>query len=179
MRQNLRRRGLVSHEMSLSRVLNHDEALSNYRSPLAYSSAVDVRGWVAVISPADISGHAIAEDGMPRFFVSYDIKKATPDPHPALLELASEYGFDVWLPMENGEIKRLPNTTLVGSFPLVEEARSAFRRLVTATSKKIGQTVVVEKVLIVKSAGARLQSDKKKPKTDTLRLIEMVKKARG
>lgn len=116
---------------------------------------------------------------MPRFFVSYDIKRAMPDPHPPLLELASEYGFDVWLPMENGEIKRLPNTTLVGSFPLVEEARSAFRRLVAATSRKIGQTVVVEKVLIVKSAGARLQSDKKKPKTDTLRLIEMVKKARG
>ena len=129
--------------------------------------------------PADIAGHAIAEGGMPRFFVSYDIEKSTPDPHSALLELARGYGFDVWLPMENGEIKRLPNTTLVGSFPLVEEARSAFRRLIAATSKKVGQTVVVEKVLIVKSAGARLQSDKKKPKTDTLRLIEMVKKARS
>ena len=117
---------------------------------------------------------------MPRFFICYDLKSTTPDPHPVLLDLANDYGFDVWLPMEDGELKRLPNTTLVGSFPLVEDALSAFRRLVAATGKKIGHTVVVEKVLTIKSAGAaRLRSDKKKRKTDALRLLEIVKKARG
>ncbi|MGX9427969.1 hypothetical protein [Bradyrhizobium sp. LeoA1S1] len=116
---------------------------------------------------------------MPRFFVCYDIKKTTPDPHPVLLDLANDYGFDVWLTMEDGELRRLPNTTLVGSFELVEDALNAFKRLVAATGKKIGHTVVVEKVLTIKSAGARLRSDKKKRKTDALGLIEIVKKMRG
>lgn len=116
---------------------------------------------------------------MPRFFICYDIKKTTPDPHPVLLNLANDYGFDFWLPMEDGELKRLPNTTLVGSFSVVEDALSAFRKLVAATGREIGQTVVVEKVLTIKSAGARLRSDKKKRRTDTLRLIEIVRKARG
>lgn len=53
---------------------------------------------------------------MPRVFICYDIKKTTPDPHPVLLNLANDYGFEFWLPMEDGELKRLPNTTLVGSF---------------------------------------------------------------
>ncbi|MBB4398756.1 hypothetical protein [Bradyrhizobium sp. ERR14] len=113
---------------------------------------------------------------MPRFFVSYDIQKTTPDPHSTFLDLATDYGFDVWLRMKDGELRRLPNTTLVGSFPLVDDAHKAFYRLVAATTKEVGRKVVVEKVLIVKSAGpAMLKSDKKKPKS--LRLLEIVKKA--
>jgi hypothetical protein len=102
---------------------------------------------------------------MKRFFISYDLKETDPEPHSDLLGLAEKYKLANWAPAKDNRLRHLPDTTLTGTFETHEEAYTAWKKLVSATSRKIGIPVKVEKLLIVQSANPfMISSDVDKPK---------------
>jgi hypothetical protein len=96
---------------------------------------------------------------MATFLVSYDLQSTTPDPHTTMLSLASVYGWAFEMPCTDGITRRLPNTTLWGTFADMAAAERGFQSLVQGTAVALGRTVNAEKWVIVSYTDSRVLSD--------------------
>jgi hypothetical protein len=104
------------------------------------------------------------ERKMPRYIVTYDLKRTNPDPHAVFLKQARTHGWNYWLLGTDNVWRRLPNTTLQGMFETLADARKSLDEVKTATEKDIGLLVVVEKMFVAGYTTYYLTSDKRQRK---------------
>jgi hypothetical protein len=99
---------------------------------------------------------------MPDYLVTYDLRETSPDPHGEFIRQSDARGWSPykWGPQSQKWL-RLPNTTLVGDFATRDAAKAAFDEAKKATEGAIGQTVTVEKYILVAYSNWLFDSDEK------------------
>jgi hypothetical protein len=102
------------------------------------------------------------EKHMPNFIATYDLNEKN-SPHFAFLEAAEEIGWVTWIKSSTQEWNRLPNTTLLGDFPSLEEAVQSFRSIKAEAEKKLRSTITLEKWIVVHYSASRFISNEKQP----------------
>jgi hypothetical protein len=98
---------------------------------------------------------------MHTYSASYDLKSTHPDPHKEYIKQAKVLGWNDWVQDGDKVWNKLPNTTIIGTFPNVSTAIAKFNQIATETQKQ-GFVVVVEKVLLVEFKTGNVESDEKK-----------------
>jgi hypothetical protein len=98
---------------------------------------------------------------MASFLLSYDLKNTTPSPYATFLAKSASLGWSAWIKGSTGVMYRMPNTTLIGSFPTMDAAEKAMNDPKLATQQAIGTAVTIEKFVIVEYVSARFNSDEK------------------
>ncbi|KFC63958.1 hypothetical protein FG93_05468 [Bosea sp. LC85] len=98
------------------------------------------------------------------FVITYDLKSTDPDPHTPFLKHALTHGLSSWTDV-GGEMMKLPNTTLTGSFASLAEAEAAFDRALQATRRELWAPVtLVKRFIIPQGAGGLVLSNQRRPK---------------
>lgn len=85
------------------------------------------------------------------YAVSYDINGH----HTRIKEHCCERGFSAWVRTKLGKLRKLPNTTLVGTFPSSKQAIDTFIHL----AREVAPDVVIDKVLAIPVDGGYIESD--------------------
>lgn len=114
---------------------------------------------------------------MPKYLVSYDLRKTEPAPHKQFLTSAEPEGWLYVYQTDEG-VLRLPNTTLWGVFATREEARAAFARAVAAAGRELGSRIVLEKRVIAGLADCFVRSDQVKAPDRSLDASTMFERCR-
>lgn len=86
------------------------------------------------------------------YIVSYDISGEN---HTPIKKHCCENGFSEWVRTKLGRLRRLPNTTIVGTFASSQQAIETFVRL----AREVDPDVVVEKVLALPADGGYIESN--------------------
>jgi hypothetical protein len=96
---------------------------------------------------------------MTRYWATYDLSTAAgrSSPHSEFLKQAEKVGWSSWI-LINGVWNKAPNTTVVGEFLNRDKAREALSAAVAATSRELGWTVGMPKMVIF-SGGGLVRSD--------------------
>jgi hypothetical protein len=97
------------------------------------------------------------------FLVTYDVASNPKDPHQAILSEAHLAGWSTWANSERYEA-RLPNTTMIGEFADLDDARRAFRYLLSRASILVGYSVETERHLVVQYSAGFIRSNDKVPR---------------
>lgn len=85
---------------------------------------------------------------MTRFVVTYDLKNTTPSPYATFRAEAEKLKWETTIKDNDNKIWRLPNTTLIGTFPTKDAALAAFFAIEPATNKTLNTKITVEKHFI-------------------------------
>lgn len=97
---------------------------------------------------------------MTRFVVTYDLKNTTPSPYAAFRAEAEKLKWETTIKHDD-IIYRLPNTTLIGTFPTKDAAFAAFKAIEAATNKALSTEINVEKHFIAAYTDGSFSSDEK------------------
>ncbi|QSQ19142.1 hypothetical protein JY651_27760 [Pyxidicoccus parkwayensis] len=85
------------------------------------------------------------------YAVSYDLTEH----HTRIKKHCCENGFSAWVRTKLGKMRKLPNTTLVGTFASSKQAVDTFMRL----ASEVAPGVVIEKVLAIPVEGGFIESN--------------------
>ena len=101
---------------------------------------------------------------MTRFVVTYDLKNTSPSPYAAFRAEAEKLKWETTIKDNSDKIWRLPNTTLIGTFPTKDAALAAFLAIEPATNKTLDTKINVEKHFIASyTAGSFGSNEEVKP----------------
>lgn len=101
---------------------------------------------------------------MPKFIATYDLTNTTPNPYTEFIKQAGKLGWSSWILSSKDIWYRLPNTTLIGTFPTRDAASAALKKACDNTSAELGKAVTMEKWIVAEYSGATFDSDVSQPK---------------
>ncbi|MTH62184.1 hypothetical protein [Paracoccus litorisediminis] len=99
---------------------------------------------------------------MPQFLASYDLTNTFPSPYAPFIEQTIPRGWSPWIPVQNGQAYRLPNTTVQGDFPTLEAAVAELEAARAATARAIGKIVEMPKWIVTEASNAIVASDEQR-----------------
>ena len=82
---------------------------------------------------------------MLKFLTAYDLRDSKPDPHGPFVKAAAQNGWLYVISEGEGDLLRLPATTLWGEFSDADAADAAFDKAIHQASSAIGRDVILER----------------------------------